>query len=445
MALLTAAVLLFVPALGVPAAAPFSSMTFDEACTAARQQARPVLVYFSEPGNQQCESYHELTWSDEGVEQWLAEQVTAIEVAGDEQAPLRKRFDVRAVPTVLLMSPDGTVWARVVGFRDPPSLLKELATALEASDAVALARRRLEQNTDDVVALLGYAKALEEAGRFDDALEQYVRCFDQDKNRLAGFGGAQLVVIDELGRLAAQHSPARRALLQCRDESRKRILSGQGRRTDPAVLAAANTQLDDLDNTLAAYERMQKEWPGALTTRLLRECAVDSALKLKTYDRVAALIDVARRADRAHQRYLQDLRKPLPQGTDYEKFRDFEREAFIERTAKFYEMLIGMGNLDDVAQVASTLIKVDSGAECHDALARAALRTGRPTKANVEQARRAVELSDTPDAPILSTLVRILITLGSHDEAAEVVEQYGPRLADQQQRDALKRLLTSRD
>ena len=403
-----------------------------------------MLVYFSEPDNRQCQSYRELTWSDEGVEQWLAEHVTAIEVAGSEQAPLRKRFDVRAVPTVLVMSPDGTVWARAVGFRDPPSLLKELATVLEASDAVALARRRLEQNADDIVALLGYAKALEEAGRFDGALKQYLRCFDQGESPLPGFGGAQLVVIDELGRLLAEYPPARQALLQCRDESRKRILAGHGRRTDPAVLAAANTQIDDLDNTLAVYETVQKEQPGALTTRLLRECTVDSALRLKRYDRIAALVDVARRADRAHQRYLQDLRKPLPPGTDYEKFRGFEREAFIERSAKFYEMLIGMGKLDDAVQVASTMIKVDSGAQCHHALARAALRTGRPTKANVEQARRAVELSDTPDAPILSTLVRILIAVGNPEEAAQVVEQYSPGLADQQQRDALKRLLTSR-
>ena len=98
MMFLTITASLFIPIPGGAGAAPFSSMTFDEACTAARQQGRPVLVYFSEPDNRQCQSYRELTWSDEGVEQWLAEHVTAIEVAGDEQAPLRKRFDVRAVP-----------------------------------------------------------------------------------------------------------------------------------------------------------------------------------------------------------------------------------------------------------------------------------------------------------------------------------------------------------
>ena len=445
MTFLTIAASLFIPMSGAPAAAPFASMTFDEACAAAGQQKKPVLMYFSEPGHQQCESYRELTWSDEDVGRWLAEHVTAIEVEGDRQNPLRRRFDVRAVPTVLVVSPDGTVWARVVGFRDPPSLLKELAMALEASDAVALARRRFEQNTDDVVALLGYAKALEEAGRFDDALKQYVRCFDRDTNQGVGFGGAQLVVIDELGRLAPHYPPAQRALLKHRDESIKRILAGQGRRTDPAELAAANTQLNDLDSTLAVYERMREEQPDALTTRLLRECAVDSALKLKRYNRIAALLDVVEQADRAYQRYLQDLKEPLPQGTDYEKFRAFERKAFIERATKFYEMLIGSGRDDDAALVAATLIKVDSGAECYHGLARAALRAGRPTKANAGQARQAVELSKTLDTKTLSTLVRILIHLGRHKEAAQVIEQYGPRLADQQQREALKQLLTSGD
>ncbi|MCH8828695.1 MAG: thioredoxin family protein, partial [Planctomycetes bacterium] len=282
---------------GIDGAAPFTQATFDEACTLAKVQAKQVLIYFGDPGTSQDQVYRELTWSDKKVQRWITENTTAIEVVGERAEPLRKRFEVRSLPTVLIVSPDGVVHARVVGFRDAEKLLSELVSTLKASDPVALALRRVETDSTNPTVLLMYARTLAESGRLDDALSHYRRSFDLGSDSPSGFGGIQLVVIDELGRLAVEHRAAQKALLDRRDASRTRLLAGQGSRSDPAVLAAANVWLDDLDDTLFVVARMRTEWPDSVRYRLLRECAVASAVKMRDYEHIPDVIDILEHAD----------------------------------------------------------------------------------------------------------------------------------------------------
>lgn len=426
---------------GIDGAAPFTEATFDEACSLAEAQAKQVLIYFSDPETAHCKAYRELTWPDKKVQRWIQENTTAIEAAGERAEDLRKRFEVRLLPTVLIVSPDGVVRARVVGFRDAENLLDELESTLQASDQVALALRRIETNSKNPAALLMYARTLAEAGRVDEALLHYKRSFELGSDSVSGFGGVQLVVVDELGRLAVNHRAARKALLERRNASRARLLHGQGERSDPTVLAAANAWLDDLDDTLFVVARLRTERPDSLMYRLLRECAVDSAVKIRDYQHIPEVIDIVEHADRAFEQFEQDRKRVLPAGANIAKFRIFERRAFVERTARYYEMLVGTGKLEEAERLAEKLLAVDGSTDALVALARAGLRTGMPGEANIKQARRAVELDAPPGAEAVSTLVEILLRLDRREQAAQAVEKYGPKLADGEDRARLKRLL----
>lgn len=444
-AFLNAAVLLFTPSAGAAPEAVFSELSFDQACAAADEKNELVLVYFYEVDNEQCEAYGGLTWQKSEVATWLTEHVTAIAVDAKRNAALCKRFNVRVSPTVLLVSPDGTLQTRIVGFHEAQSLLGELEAAVAASDPLAMARRRVEAAKENPAAILAYARALEESERLDEALQQYIRCFEQDAAQSRGFGGIQLVVLEELGRLAKEYPPARAALVDRRDASRKRLLAGKNLRTDPAVFAAANTHLHELGDTLLVYGKLQESKSTSLATRLLRECAVDSALKLREYDRIVELIDVAEHARRAYRRYQNDLSKSVPSGVDYDRFRALEHSAFVERGVRFYEMLSGAGRHDEAATVASIVLKVDEGAETYLALARTGLRMSRPTEADVGHARKAVELCEAPNPDTLSTLVELLLRLGRHEEASSIITEYAPKLGDPQARNELEELLGPRD
>ena len=91
----------------VPAAFPGSAPSFAKACETARDEGKLVFVYFSDPAHAQDAAYRELTWIDQGLRDWIAQHARAIEVSGDSEGDLRSRFDVPALPTVLLLSPAG--------------------------------------------------------------------------------------------------------------------------------------------------------------------------------------------------------------------------------------------------------------------------------------------------------------------------------------------------
>ncbi len=430
------------PVTAVVAGDPFTEIPFTKACESAQQAERLVLVYFSEPDNVQCDALREQTWSDDAVQRWLGANVVSVELTADKSAEVRADLDVRLLPTVLVLTPQGNVRARVIGFREPDVLLRHLAMQIEASDPLGLARRRFEKDDGNPAGLLTYAKALEEAGKIDEAVERYGQCFEVSRKVAGGYGGAQLVVIDELGRLAAESLAAKQTLMKLRDESRKRLLQEDAHRSDPAVFAAANGWLGDLDDTFKFYERLKVEYPDGLHTRFLREAAVGSALRLRQYDRILSVIDILQHAERAYERYQWDQRRPTPEGREAQQFRAFEQTAFVDRTVKYYEMLVGLGEDENAASVASMILNVDGGSQTYLALARAAVRTERVSPTNAQQVRQAIELADVVEVDAVATLVEILARLDRRDEAARVIIEYAPKLDDPTGADRLKRILT---
>jgi len=417
-------------------------MPYSGACEAARSADRLLLVYFSEPDNAQCDAYREQIWSNDAVRRWLGANVVAVEMTADTSAKVRADLDVRLLPAVLVLTPDGVVRARVIGFREPNVLIRQLDMQIEASDPLALARRRFEQNKNEPAGMLSYAQALEEAGAVDEAVKHFVQCFEASRKGGHGYGGAQLVVIDELGRLATDSLPAKQALTRLRDESRQRIIEDDGHRSDPAVFAAANGWLGNLDDTLAVYEQLKDRDADGLPTRFLREAAVDSALRLRQYDRIRSLIDILEHAERAYQQYQWDQHRPMPEAGEAAQFRAFEKRAFVDRTVKYYEILVGLGEDDNAASVASMILNVDDGPQSYLALARAAVRAGRVLPANAQQVRQAIELADGVEIDTVAVLVEILARLDRRDEAARAIIESAPRLADPADADRLKRILT---
>ncbi len=412
---------------------PLPIAAFDKARDAALQNGKLVLLYFADSDQATRASYHKLTWSDPDVQQWLKENAVAFQVNDVEQAMLRARFNIRSTPTIIVASADSKTRARIVGFRDPATLLRELRTELRASDPLALARARHERRSHDAAARLTFAKLLEESGKIDEAVKEYRDCFEDavpGSPAGSGFGGVRLVVVEELGRLAETHAVSRTALKRLRDGARDRLLSGRPERTDPAVLAAVNTRLGDFENTVETYRALHASFPRSLSTRMLREAVVDSALELRRYDTVTSLMDVVQQVRIAYEQHRKDRRRRAPGGMNPRSFREFERDAFLKRTVKYYEVLIGMGRLDDAAAVASMLESGRAGRQTYRVLSAAALRGGNPQPVNIDHAYKVLALTGKLEAADLEILVKLLLHLDRREEAARAVEQFVPRLAD---------------
>ena len=74
-------------------------------------------------------------------------------------------------------------------------------------------------------------------------------------------------------------------------------------------------------------------------------------------------------------------------------------------------------------------------------LARAALRTGRPTPLAVDHARRGLELAHPPTVEQLTTCVDLMLVLGQAAEAQAVIQQHAAALKNPAALDALQERL----
>ncbi len=101
--------------------------SLDAAMTRARAERRPVLVDFGAAWCAACEELMHKTFTDASVRR-EAERFVAVKVDATDPTPaidaLQARYQVRGLPTVLLLDSTGRETARVTEFVPPPRMLE---------------------------------------------------------------------------------------------------------------------------------------------------------------------------------------------------------------------------------------------------------------------------------------------------------------------------------
>ena len=428
----------------------FTAHDFDSACASAKERGKLVLIAFCDEQNAEHTKLIDDTFADPDVIAWIKPTCIGLRPKAGMRDALAERFEVTDMPSILLLDPSGRVRARLPRLRNPSQFLVEVKNKLAASDQVGLAQRRLKTDKDaPLAARLTYARALEEEGNLDEALKEYMLCVRlRSGSSSAGPSGVEtvgtrLVAIEEIARLSERSSAAREALARVRDECRARILGGTAGMTDPVVFTSASARLDDLSGVLDTYHRMAKESPGSLTGRLLRESIVEALLEARRYSDISSLIDVPRRFRLAHDQFQRDVARPLPSGPETDRFRAFQREAFVTQAVKWYEMLIGTEQATAADDVAQALLAIDNSPNTYHALAASALRTGRLSEKDLGYARQAVEAAEPLEADMVITLVGILRQMDRLKEARQFVDTHANKLADEVDRSRVKASLNA--
>ena len=95
-----------------------------------------------------------------------------------------------------------------------------------------------------------------------------------------------------------------------------------------------------------------------------------------------------------------------------------------------------------IAKVAKRLVQTIDMPETYNALAWNGFASGRPAQANLDQARKANELTGGKNASIIDTLARVLHALGKKEEAVKTVEEALKTVAEPSDREALQACLT---
>ncbi len=113
---------------------------FTQGCEQARQQSKPMLVFFTAHWCHYCHAMAEDALSQESVVS-RADQFVCVLVDADAEPEVCRQFRVRGYPTVQFLSPQGVPLNRVTGKQPAHLLVMEMQAALQA-----VARRPGSQN-----------------------------------------------------------------------------------------------------------------------------------------------------------------------------------------------------------------------------------------------------------------------------------------------------------
>ena len=460
---------------------PFREVGYQEALQLAQRERKWVLIDYYTTWCAPCKRLDRETWNSPKVIDWLTSNTVPIKLDAEKEKALAKEHRVRMYPTILLLDSEGTEKGRIAGFRPPEAFLAEVSAFQSGKDMLTIAREKWQRRgQNNPLARDNYADALADAGKYPEALEHYLWCFDHGLEHKRSYYGVRLsYLLSSIKMLGRKYPPALDALRERRDASQQRILdalkapepvptSEPASSRDAPFLAQLlqpffeadqtkdrqlfndfndlinlNETLGQSERSLELYDRLKEDHPddpfAATAVRLL----IDDLLAARRYKDINDTLNVTGEVENAFR--MQSVTGSLgglfaQDAEQAEEFQTMERKMLINKSADYYQVLLGVDRQEDAVRLAERVLQFDAGAKTYNALAWAGYLTGRATEANLSQAEKAMELSNGESMAILDTYVRILKQLDRGDEALKALQTGKEKITGDQEQDQLDQL-----
>jgi thiol-disulfide isomerase/thioredoxin len=379
---------------------PFREQSLDQARQAAVDGAKKfVLVDFYTVWCGPCKKLDDTTWKDQGVRDWLAKEAVCLKVDAEKNETVAEKYRVNAYPTVLLLRPDGTEIDRLVGYRDAKAFLADAREALAGNDSLSRARKKLEgPNANDPMLRMNYGDALAQKGRTEDAVSEFLWCFDHGLEHNPAFAGVRLsFLLGKIVQIGQKQPSALDELRKRRDAARTALEAGKADFSTAMGFTALNTNLGESGQTLALYDLIKgsKSQP-AMVRQYFLDQALDQLLEAKRYKEIVADSDAKEKVRTLIARH-ERTKRSFPNDAGLRAF--MTRKVSVDG-AKYYEALLGSGDRTGAAEVAKLLAGFDPVDACPNLIA-AAKRVGDAAAAEAlaEEARKAPKPKVTPETP----------------------------------------------
>jgi len=360
---------------------PFQDLTADQALAAAKRDKKVVMIDFFTTWCGPCKKLDKTTWTDPEVQKWLAANTIALRLDAEVEVELAKTHRIESYPTMLFLNAEGTELDRIVGYKTPVEFLAQAKDALAGKNAVTRAKDKLVGHEKDPMVRDEYAKELARAGRYEEALAEYLWCFDEGGKERASYAGVRLsFLLSDIGRLAKSYPPALKALEERRDAAEARLVGGSDSFDDALDAIAINKEMDTPQRALALYDRLRATKP---LPPQLRFAFSDELLELlveaRRYQDALDLFDNPEGyvTSKIKLSSFQGKRKADPDedmNKALEEAQRYMRYALISECSKMYEALLGASKPDVAAKVADELIEFAPTGQTYSILISSAVR-----------------------------------------------------------------------
>jgi hypothetical protein len=221
---------------------------------------------------------------------------------------------------------------------------------------------------------MSYGDALAQKGRNEEALAEYLWCFDHGLEHSPAFTGVRVsFLLSKIAQLGRSEPSALDELRKRRDVALKSLEEGKGDFSAAMDFAMLNQHLGEAGKTLAVYDRLKGAKSAASRVlAYLRTQVRDQLLEAKRYKEFLEGADGVALIRQMIADHQSPLRRIFIKSED---LRAFERRQILAEGAKYYEAMIGTGDKAGASEMAKQLIAFNRD-DAYPALIAAARRAG---------------------------------------------------------------------
>jgi thioredoxin-related protein len=368
-------VLTVLATLGEKPPEPFRALDFDAAVKAARVEDKHILVVFGSTASADAKKLDTTTWTDVKVRSWLTATWVAIKLDVELDAELATRFRIHIVPTILILNRQGIEIDRITGYVDGRTFRAEADAILAGGDPVERVKKRMKGREDDPHLRIDLAGALIDRGLMEDAVKEYMWCWDHGLENDPSFAEARRAfLLGQIQRLGRLYPKANDLLAERAAKLSERVVDCAADDEQVADFLALERVQERDDAVLAAFDAIQSQSAECLHTKLrLAPIAIEGLIDARRYKEAVALMgDVT-----AHVSEILELAKRDLQHFEKERWglaADTRLRKQRVDLARVYEALLGAERYDDADSLSKRILFVDSKGAMYTALIRAGLR-----------------------------------------------------------------------
>lgn len=373
---------------------PFLDLTYDEALAQACEDDRSVLLFFTEDSSVPCELMERSTWGDARVAGWIERECVAIRVDVDRDVERAMRLAVRHAPTLVFLDGQGRERGRLNGYVDAQAFLTRATGFGRGADVRERVAPSFGGDPSDPMQREHHGDALLRAGFLEEALAEYLWCWDEGLEHSPSFVGVRgSFLLGDLRDLAVGLPVETDAAMEARRaEARARLF-------DPAADARAlhhaamdlhaldRSYFEDLSRSIEDYEAVLAAGDSlARAGRALAGLLLEELIELGRYDLVLqanpdAVAQFQRMVERLERRRARrDLRR-------------VEIDSLIRLGARWVEACSGAGRPDDARSIANGVLSITTGTSAWIELLGGCERAGAEELARSLHARARRELA----------------------------------------------------